>query len=174
MTEFVNTLSSIGTILLFVFSIVAVLLLVTKKQHWVLSLISKNAILLSLLIGGLGVIGSLTYSNIIGYQPCNLCWWQRIFIYPSAILFLIAYTKKDSTVFRYTNPLLLVGLLFSLYHNYIYYTGYSPLPCGTGVSCTQRFVFEFGFVTIPLMALSIFISLLSISLITKKFSTTTA
>ncbi len=170
MTEFINALLSIGTIVLLGITFILIILSIFKKQSVIVRIVAENAILVAGIASIMSIIGSLIYSNVIGYTPCDLCWWQRIFLYPLAIVFSIAYFKKDSKIFSYTVPLTIIGTLFSLYHNYIYYGGYSPLPCSAAASCTQRFVFEFGFVTIPLMAISIFAFILTVSFIHKKFS----
>ena len=104
--------------------------------------------------------GSLFYSEIAGFDPCKLCWFQRIFMYPLAILLGLALIRKDFKFTFYPFALTLIGAIISLYHNTIYYGGISIFPCepfGLGVSCTKVLVMEFGYVTIPLMALTAFL-----------------
>lgn len=112
-------------------------------------------------------IGSLVYSIGVGFEPCTLCWYQRIFMYPIGILGLTSIVFKKHLDTIYIWALTLGGLIFAAYHVLITYTGISPIPCPSAVSCTTRFVYEFGFVTIPLMSFFFFISILFI-LGTKK------
>jgi disulfide bond formation protein DsbB len=112
------------------------------------------------------MIGSLFFSEYLKYPPCSLCWWQRIFMYPLAFLFLTALVSEDKNVFKYALPLNIIGWLFSSYHNLIYFKIIEPtiLPCTSGISCTDNQLNYFGFLTIPLMAFIAFSLLLIIQL----------
>lgn len=129
------------------------------KQQELLSAIAKHAYIMTAAISGLAVLGSLYYSNVIGYPPCPLCWWQRIFMYPLLIISLMAIIKKDKRVTDYLLTLAAMGFLFSLYHYYIEWGGSPLIPCaaeGTTAACSRRYVFAFNYITIPLMALTTF------------------
>ena len=79
-------------------------------------------------------------------------------MYPLVVLFTVALFARDRAVFRYAWPLTLAGLIIASYHNLLYY-GVLPesiTPCTTGVSCTDRQIEWFGFVTIPLLSLTAF------------------
>ena len=81
-------------------------------------------------------------------------------MYPLPILLGLALLKRDFKFTFYPSVLAVIGACISLYHNYIYYGGISVFPCepfGLGVSCTQVLVMEFGYITIPLMALTAFL-----------------
>jgi len=122
--------------------------------------LSRQGIVLAFWISLAAVLGSLFYSEIAGFKPCELCWYQRIFMYPQVILLGIAWLKKEAAIIRYSLTLAALGATFSLYHNYISLGGQPLTACATfttvGVSCLQRYVFEFGYITIPLMALTAF------------------
>jgi hypothetical protein len=121
---------------------------------------SKNRLFFALIIAVVATAGSLFYSEIAGYEPCKLCWFQRIFMYPLVILLGLACIKKDIKFTFYPSVMAGIGAAISLYHNYVYYGGISLFPCepfGLGVSCTKVLVMEFGYITIPLMALTAFI-----------------
>jgi disulfide bond formation protein DsbB len=123
--------------------------------------LGKRALLFSLLTALAAVSGSLIYSGVIGFAPCELCWWQRIFLYPQAVIFLIALYKKDGAIFRYTVPMSLIAGMVALYHTYIQLGGTSSLPCAAaGGACAKVFVNEFGYITIPTMSLTIVLYLL--------------
>ncbi len=85
-------------------------------------LTSKMNVLLYLawLIAVAAIVGSLYFSNVLGLPPCDLCWWQRIFTYPIAVLLLVGLWRKDANVPYYVIPLAGIGLLFAVYHNLIY------------------------------------------------------
>ncbi len=145
-----NVLLSLG-VLIFAFTIVY--LIVFQKQA--LPVLKKYSLMAVFGVSAIATICSIIYSNIVGFPPCDLCWYQRIFIYPLACMTLYALVTKQNI--RHIRPYLLlltiIGGIISFAHNIIYYVGYNPLPCSATASCTARYVFEFGFVTIPLMAL---------------------
>jgi disulfide bond formation protein DsbB len=114
---------------------------------------------LAWVISLVAVSGSLFFSEYIGYEPCKLCWFQRIFMYPQAILLAIACYKNDRRQIPYLLPLSVIGGSISLYH---YAEQKIPglaklLPCTSGVPCNQDYINWLGFITIPFLALIAFI-----------------
>ena len=118
------------------------------------------------------MLGSLYFSDVLHYQPCVLCWYQRICMYPQVLILGIAMMKEDVKVLRYTIPLTLVGLSISLYNNLLYYKILSESfkPCQSGVSCTAKYIEYYGFVTIPLLALTAFTIILICSVLAWRAS----
>ncbi len=170
MILFANKLFAVGGMLLFAISLFATFRLLKKnRSDSFLIWVSKHALKIGFVLSLMGLIASLFYSEIAGFVPCALCWVQRIFIYPQIILFWVALKKADRGVLEYSLPLTLIGGIFSLYHNYLYLGGSPAIPCDANATCTQRFVFEFGFMTIPLMALSLFVGLTLVYFISKKY-----
>lgn len=126
----------------------------------------------SWLIAFIATLGSLFFSNVMQLPPCNLCWWQRICMYPLVLIFSSAYIFKDKTVIKYSGPIISVGFIISIYHNLLYY-GIIPKSlsaCTQGLSCTSIQLNWFGFITIPLLSLTAFslLTLISITSIFKK------
>src|SRR3989338_7191437 len=118
--------------------------------------IGKHATLLAFLVSLAAVIGSLFYSEIIGFEPCVLCWWQRVFLYPLVIIFGMAIWKKAPRAFLYAVPLTLLGALVASYHSYVSLGGASLLPCtAVGEACSKVYVMAFGYVTLPFMGLTV-------------------
>ena len=116
---------------------------------------------LSFLIALAGTLGSLFASEVLGYPPCVLCWYQRIAMYPLTVIYFVALWSEDRSYARYSLPLAGIGLAVAVYHNLLYY-GVIPesiTPCTQGVSCTERQVELLGFVTVPLMSLAAFLCL---------------
>ncbi len=98
--------------------------------------------------------GSLYYSEVAGYIPCDLCWWQRIAMYPLALVLLIAAVRGDRGVRRYVWPVALLGFLTSAYHYAIQtFPSLQGTLCAVDAPCTARWVEVFGFVSIPFMAM---------------------
>lgn len=129
-----------------------------NKENFLLQFVAKNGILLAFFTALAATLLSLYYSEIAGFVPCVLCWWQRIFIYPQVLLLALAIYKKENSIVDYALLLTFVGGLIALYHTYISYGGAAFLPCGAdGISCTRRYVYEFGYITIPLMSLTSFL-----------------
>ncbi len=172
-THYFNLLVGSGSILLQVLSIVALLLLfIGSNRNVYLDFIQRHYIVLGFIISVLASLASLIYSEIIGFLPCYLCWYQRIFIYPMVFLFGASMYWKDGSVKRYALPLLVAGLIISIYHNILYYFGEaSTLPCdASGVSCFQRLVSEFGgYISIPMMSLTTFVALITLILVARYF-----
>lgn len=164
-THIFNVLLSFG---LFIYAIKIIYML--AFQGHVLPVIKKHGLLYVFIISLVAMVSSLVYSNVVGFPPCDLCWYQRIFMYPTVFMTFYALVKKQSLASIRPHLILLtvVGGIISVVHNIIYYVGYNPLPCSATASCTARYVFEFGFVTIPLMALASFILVFTVLMLSKK------
>ncbi len=105
--------------------------------------------------------GSLFFSEVMGLPPCVLCWYQRIAMYPLVLIIGIGIATNDGRWKVYALPFALIGLALAVYHNLIYY-GIIPealTPCSQGVSCSERQIEWFGFITIPLMGLVSFLAI---------------
>lgn len=130
----------------------------------------QNALYIAWIIALLAVIGSLYFSEIKGFAPCALCWFQRIAIYPLVVLIPIGIIKKDPRIADYVLSLTIVGTLISIYQNLLYYKilPESISPCSAGVSCTTKYVEYFGFLTIPLLSLITLITITVLMIMYKK------
>lgn len=130
--------------------------------------LGRLALPLAWLIALVTTVGSLYYSKVQGYVPCELCWYQRIVLYPWSVILGIAAWRRDSSIRVYAIPVLAIGIVISTYHSFIQWWPPSNGTsfCSATVPCTLKYVDEFGFVTLPFMALSagaLMIALLSIS-----------
>jgi len=122
------------------------------------------------LIAMAALFGSLFFSEVMGLKPCVLCWWQRIFIYPLAVLFLVGILPLDRSVVRYTLPLAVIGLGFAIYH-YLVYSGFIPeslQPCSEDLSCADINLELMGFVTIPMLSIFAYSAIIALLLIFRK------
>jgi disulfide bond formation protein DsbB len=103
-------------------------------------------------------LGSLYFSEVLRLQPCELCWYQRICMYPLVLLLAVGLSSPGAQIRRYTLPLVVTGWIVAGYHNLLYYNllGEGVTTCANGISCTSRQIQWFGFVTIPLLSLTAF------------------
>lgn len=118
-----------------------------------------NVLYLAWSVALVATVGSLYFQYGMSLQPCVLCWFQRICMYPLLVILTVGILRKDRAVHQYALPLSLVGLAIAVYHNLLYYNiiPESLAPCVQGISCTTRQLEWFGFITIPLMSLTAFI-----------------
>lgn len=106
-----------------------------------------------------GTIMSLVYSEIFGFIPCGLCWMQRVFLYPQVILLGMALWKKDARIADYIIALSILGAIYALDQHFLQMGISSGLPCpasGDG-DCAKRILFEFNYITFPLMSFTAFV-----------------
>jgi len=96
----------------------------------------------------------LFIGEVLGQTPCNLCWFQRVFMFPLAVILGVAAWRSDLTIWRYAAPLALLGGAVALYHSLLY-AGFVPAPItpctATGPSCTDDAMLIFG---LPIPVLS--------------------
>jgi disulfide bond formation protein DsbB len=146
------------------FSIVAAVFdLVMHKGGRILGVLDHRKLLwMSFIVALTATLGSLYYSEIVGYEPCKLCWFQRILMYPQVVIFGMAIWKKDKHISSYALALSGIGALIAGYH-YLLQRGIAPATScsavGASVDCSQTFVMEFGYITIPVMAFTGFVLL---------------
>lgn len=103
---------------------------------------------------------SLALQYVFALIPCELCWFQRIFMYPLAIILGIGVWRQDLNVTRYGLPLAVIGALIAAYHYSLQMFGGTITTCSSFVSCTTRYIEYFGFITIPFGS---FVSFLAIT-----------
>jgi disulfide bond formation protein DsbB len=129
--------------------------------------VAEAGLWLAFLVAATATLGSLYFSESAGYVPCTMCWYQRIAMYPLAPILLIAAIRRDRWVAWYATPLASVGAGIALYH---YLIEWNPSLEGgacsaTGPSCADIWFREFGFVTLPFMALAGFLAILAFLLV---------
>ncbi len=111
--------------------------------------------------------GSLFISDIAGYQPCELCWFERVCMYPLSIVLLLFAWYGERRLARYLLPLSLGGAAVSIYHLLIVNAIVDrTVPCLSNPAgvvyrthCATTWINEFGYVTIPTLALTSFLLL---------------
>ena len=112
---------------------------------------------IALLAAWIATFGSLFFSEVLGWRPCVLCWYQRILMYPLALLLAIGILRRDRGLYWYILPFSIVGIGVSLYHYLLIKTDWFPPPaCAVDVPCTVDYLNWFGFINIPFLALTAF------------------
>lgn len=131
-----------------------------KKQSKIFKKIVIYADIYSFILALVSTLGSLYYSEIAGFTPCKLCWFQRILMYPLVVIIFIGMRNKDKNLSRYVLPLAGMGTLLAAYH-YFAQIGVLPqtgcLAIGYSESCSKLFFMNFGYITIPMMSLTAFL-----------------
>ncbi|WP_079507792.1 disulfide oxidoreductase [Mesobacillus jeotgali] len=120
----------------------------------------------------IAMFGSLYFSEIRQYEPCLLCWYQRILMYPFTLILGIAVVKRDYKISFYTMIMAAAGGLISLYHyslQKVPFMADNAVTCGR-VPCTGQYINWLGFITIPFLALTAFIIIFALSLVIWKKS----
>ena len=109
-------------------------------------------------ISVIATLGSLYFSEILLFIPCELCWYQRILMYPLSIFMGVGVIRKDAHLSAYILPFSIIGMCVSLYHYLIQKVDFfasNSISCGI-VPCTGQYINWFGFVTIPFLAFTAF------------------
>jgi disulfide bond formation protein DsbB len=120
--------------------------------------ISPAAAWLAFVVAASAMAGSLYYSEIAEFVPCKLCWFQRICMYPLVVVLGVGALRRDRGAAFYALPLSIIGAGFSTYHYQLQrFPSQESGFCTLEAPCTATEVEEFGFVTIPLMALAGFL-----------------
>ena len=101
-------------------------------------------------------LGRLYISELRLYVQCESCGYQRITMYPLALILLIATIRRDKNIIPYALTLSLAGFAISAYHYQLQLFPNQSSSCGLDASCTYRWIEVFGFVTIPFLALTSF------------------
>ena len=125
-------------------------------------------------IAWVATLGSLYLSEVAGFVPCVLCWYQRIAMYPLTVVLLVAALRSDREVWRTVCPITAVGGLVSLWHITIERNPELGGACDPAAPCALKWVEEFGFLTLPTMALIGFVTIAVLSLAARPGPTTIA
>lgn len=118
----------------------------------------QYSLYLAWLVSLIATLGSLYFSEIRGFIPCELCWYQRILMYPLTLILGIGTFQNDPSVRRFVLPMAIIGWFVSLFH-YLEQKvpGFAPIkPCASGVPCSAEYINWLGFITIPFLALTAF------------------
>lgn len=168
--DYVSEANSVFTVLTLLANVAFLLLLLVgigglvgggpgRVASRVVAVVGPRAPALALVVAAVTTAGSLYYSEIVGYIPCELCWYQRICMYPLVAILAVGVIRRDRSVVWYAAPLVVIGAPVSLYHWLV-----ERVPsiaegssCSVFSPCSVPFFEELGYITLAFMALSSFL-----------------
>jgi len=120
---------------------------------------TRIPVYLAILVAWVAMLGSLYFSEVAGFVPCKLCWYQRILMYPLALILPIAALRRDDDVPVYVLPFSVTGIFVSTYHYLLQKTNLfsNGSLCTGGTPCNIAYINWLGFITIPFLALTAFV-----------------
>ncbi|ANV74376.1 disulfide bond formation protein B [Bacillus cereus] len=126
-----------------------------------MSIIRKYHIVISWMIATSAMLISLVFSEWIKLPPCDLCWYQRMAMYPLVLILGIGMYRKDPYVSTYAFPFACIGLLIAIYQITIQVFPVNEIKiCSVGVSCTEDYLNMFGFISIPMLSFIGFLAII--------------
>jgi len=125
--------------------------------------LSRVALWLAFAVALTCTLGSLYFSEIAKFTPCKLCWYQRIAMYPLVLLLGIAAARRDRGIRVYVLAQAAIGAGIAAYHSWLQaFPSSSSSFCTVDAPCTERHVWELGFVSIPFMSLAGFLLIIAL------------
>lgn len=165
-------LMALGILVIDIALVIKVLALFHKPSRAQIMKVGREYGLLAIFIlSTISVVGTLWFQYGDNLNPCLLCWYQRVFMYPIPFISLIALIKgkRLSDIADYILALSIIGAAIALYQHLLQILpSGSLIPCDSSGDCAIRTVFEFGFVTLPWMAFTIFIAIALIVFLARK------
>ena len=166
-TEAVQSFSAILALAVLALGLVTLAAVLAPRAGWARgwrAQIDDSALWLMCAITTGAMVGSLWFSEHVGYAPCKLCWYQRIAMYSLAFLTFVAALRRDRGIAPYTIVLASLGLVVSTYHYLLeWWPQLETNVCSVDVPCTAVWFREYGFVTLCFMAGSAFIAVIALS-----------
>jgi len=176
MSSFASILTlflALGTIASHVVILAIIVSLVWQESYFskkILPLVKHYAVLWSFIVALSSLVGSLIYSDIIGFDPCTLCWIQRIFIYPQILILGFALWRKDPHAVDYCLWFSIIGGVIALYQSVSQLTGFSLTACtSVGESCAKIYFLLFGYITLPVMSFTAFVIIALLMFVKKVY-----
>lgn len=142
--------------------VVAIGARVGKMRQLALDL-NRFAVVLAWMVAATCMVGSLYFSESANYEPCKLCWYQRVCMYSIAIVLLVALIRRTRDIVPYVIILASIGTAVSVYHYLVeWYPTLESDVCSVSVPCTTVWFRRAGFVSLPFMALTGFVTILTL------------
>lgn len=132
----------------------------------------ENSLLFMWVISLIATLGSLFFSEVMHYEPCKFCWYQRILMYPLVLIIGIAYIQRNAKIAVTTLAFSIIGICVALYHygmQKVPFLHDNAVACGM-VPCTGQYINWLGFITIPFLSLIAFLLILVTSIFILKAS----
>jgi disulfide bond formation protein DsbB len=121
--------------------------------------LGPQSLLLAWVVAIVTTAGSLWYSEHFHFLPCELCWYQRILMYPLVAILGVGWFRRDRAVWITALPFLVLGPMVSLYHWLVERVPSfaESTSCSIDAPCSAPYFEKLGFVTLAWMALSSFL-----------------
>jgi disulfide bond formation protein DsbB len=133
---------------------------------WLRDMVDDASLWLAAIVALVAMLGSLYYSEIANFPPCELCWYQRIAMYPLPVILGIAAWKRDFGIRPYAIALAAIGGAVSIYQYQLErFPDQTSLSCSVEVPCTTVWVWRLHYISIPFMALSGFALIVALLLL---------
>ncbi|MGC8775814.1 MAG: disulfide bond formation protein B [Minisyncoccia bacterium] len=150
-----------------------IIILIFKKESKIFIFLKENSFLLAFIIAFTATLGSIFYFEIFKVEPCLLCWYQRILMYPQALILGLALYKNDKNIKNYIIFLSIIGLGIALYHNLIQINSNLNTICSINSNlsfgdCSSKYIIGLNYITIPFMSLLSFSLILVLMLFNKN------
>ncbi len=125
--------------------------------------LDRISVVLAWMVGTTSMVGSLYFSEAANYEPCKLCWYQRVCMYSIAIVLLVALIRRTRDIAPYVITLACIGTVISVYHYLVeWYPTLESDVCSLTVPCTTVWFRRAGFISLPFMALTGFVTIISL------------
>jgi len=159
----VNAFNGILSVLSFAALVIGVVLLFPGARRKFGLELGSGVAWMAFAVALVATAGSLVYSEYFGFEPCRLCWYQRIAMYPLVAITAVGAIRRDRNLGWYGLPLAGIGFAISVYHYLIQtFPGLSSGACTVGVPCSAKYVNTYGFMSIPFMAGAGFLAIISL------------
>ncbi|MEY4440511.1 MAG: hypothetical protein RLY49_137 [Candidatus Parcubacteria bacterium] len=172
MNELILKIISIAAIFIILKILILFMLDALKIKYPLRNMMIKYRAELLFIVSLAGVVGSILLSIYFKFQACELCWYQRVFLFPLPIITAIGVLKKDSYARLYVFCLSFIGLIIAMYHSLIQSQLFvrDTIFCNPNalVDCSVPYFTYFGFVTIPVIACSVFLLISYIAYVQRK------
>ncbi|MEO5885456.1 MAG: disulfide oxidoreductase [Candidatus Limnocylindrales bacterium] len=125
--------------------------------------IAPHAISFAWFVAVLATAGSLYFSEVAGFEPCRLCWYQRIAMYPLVVVLAIAAARRERAGAVYAGALAAIGAAIAAYHVALeWIPALDSGACDPATPCTLIWFRTFGFISLPTLALAAFLLILTL------------
>lgn len=116
----------------------------------------RPALVMAAIVACVATAGSLFFSLVRGFIPCELCWYERIAMYPLVVILIVAAVRQDRWAWVTAAPFVVAGVGVTAWHLYLE-ANPGVAVCTQGVPCSLKWIDELGFITIPTMAATAFV-----------------
>jgi disulfide bond formation protein DsbB len=135
------------------------------RARWdgVVGNVGPYAYTMAWVVASLATAGSLYFSEVAGFEPCSLCWYQRIAMYPLVMLLAVAAARRERAGAFYVSAMAAIGAIVSSYHVLLeWFPSLDSGACSVTTPCTLVWFRVFGFISLPTLALTAFVLILAL------------